>query len=134
MAEARIDIQFSIFLINKPGVLCSVTTALSNAEVNLFALSLVDSGEHGVLRVVGDNPEKMRQALRDSHDRWTETDVIVVRIGNEPGSFAQIATVLSDNGVNVTYSYCTAAEDGGVTMAVFKCSDLEKAMELLKEA
>lgn len=132
MPDIRVDTQFSIFLINKPGVLSSVTTALSEAGINLFALSLVDSGEHGVLRVVGSDREGIRKALRTSHDRWTETDIIVVPLGNEPGSFATIANNLSDNGVDVTYSYCTASEEGGVTNAIFKCKNTEQALELLK--
>ena len=131
MADVRIDIQFSIFLINKPGVLSSVTSALSKAGVNLFALSLVDSGEHGVLRVVGDDPEKTRQALSDSHDRWTETDILVVPISNEPGSFAKIAGLLSEKNCDVVYSYCTSSEAGDSTVAIFKCKDLKQALEIL---
>jgi len=131
MADARIDIQFSIFLINKPGVLSSVTSALSRAGVNLFALSLVDSGEHGVLRVVGDDPEKTRQALQDSHDRWTETDILVVPVSNEPGSFSVIAGKLSDNNLDVIYSYCTSFEAGNETVAIFKCKDLKSALDIL---
>ena len=131
MANPRIGVQFSIFLINKPGILNSVTSAFSDARVNLFALSLVDSGEHGVLRVVSDEPDRAREVLSSSHDRWTETDVLIVPISNDPGSFARIAGNLSSNNLDVMYSYCTSAEDGSSTTAIFKCRDSVAAMKVL---
>lgn len=128
----RIDTQFSIFLINRPGVLAAVTKALAAAGVNVFALSLSDSGEHGVLRIVTDDPDKTREVLNAEHDRWTETDVLLLPIGNEPGTFAKIVETLADASVNVTYAYCTATESGGQTTAVFKIADIETAQKLLK--
>lgn len=127
----RTDTQFSIFLINQPGVMAAVTEALSAAGVNLFALSLSDSGEHGVLRVVTTNPDKTREVLRETHDRWTETDVLVVPIGNEPGAFGQAAKKISDAGVNTLYAYCTANPEADVTTAIFKVVDPEKAKAAL---
>jgi len=132
MSTAKINTQFSIFLVNKPGVLGSVTSALSKAGINIFALSLADSGEHGVLRIVGNDDEAIRNALQESHDRWTETDVIVIPIENTPGAFAGIASRFSENNIDISYSYCTASEDGGETAAVFKCKDMQKAMELFQ--
>jgi hypothetical protein len=129
----RIETQFSIFLINKPGVMGSVTRALAEAGVNLFALSLSDSGEHGVLRVVTSDPRKTQEVLKETHDRWTETDVLVLPIGNEPGIFADLTGKLAEAGLNVTYAYCTADEDGtGTTTAVFKLAEPDKAMSVLK--
>ncbi len=131
MAAMRIETQFSIFLINTPGVLGAVTQALSDMGVNLYALSLTDSGEHGVLRIVCDDEEKARAALRETHDRWTEAEVLVMPIGNQPGAFSIMTKQLADSGVNVTYAYCTAAQEGGSTVAVLKCDDLEKAKSIL---
>jgi hypothetical protein len=128
-----IDTQFSIFLINKPGVLGSVTEALAKNEVNMYALSLSDSGEHGVLRVVGDDPEKTRAVLQETHDRWTETDVLVVPISNAPGAFASTANRLAEGGVNVLYAYCTSPSDVDHARAIFKVSDNDKAKEILAD-
>lgn len=127
------DIQFSIFLVNKPGVMDAVTRALAEAKVNLYALSLTDSGEHGVLRIVCDNPAKAREVLRETHDRWTETDVLVVPIGNTPGAFEAVTRKLAAANININYAFCTAAEGGGGTStAIFKVADVEKALEVLK--
>ncbi|MBN1556239.1 MAG: ACT domain-containing protein [Phycisphaerae bacterium] len=129
----HVDTQFSIFLVNKPGVMDAVTRALAEASVNLFALSLSDSGEHGVLRVVCDNVEKAREVLRETHDRWTETDILVVPIGNTPGAFEAVTRKLAAAGININYAFCTAAEDGGGTStAIFKVADVEKAIQALQ--
>lgn len=127
----REETQFSIFLINKPGVLASVTGALSEADVNIVALSLSDSGEHGVLRILTDDPAKTREVLHAEHDRWTETEVIVFRLEDQPGSFAKAAKKLSEASVNILYAYCTGGFDTGITYAVFKVADTKKAMEVL---
>ena len=82
--------QFSVFLVNKPGVLAAVTTALAKAKVNIIALTLMDSMEHGVLRIVCDNAGAARDVLGRCHDRWTETDVLVLELPNEPGAFAAV--------------------------------------------
>jgi len=86
----RTDTQFSIFLVNRPGVLADVTDALSKAGVNIFALSLSDSGEHGVLRIVTTDSEQTRKVLNKTHDRWTETEILVVPMTNETGAFATL--------------------------------------------
>ena len=127
----RKETQFSVFLINRPGVLASVTGALAKAGVNILALSLSDSGEHGVLRILTDDDARTRTVLNDEHDRWTETDVIVFKLEDQPGAFSDAAAKLSESSVNVLYAYCTGGFDTGVTYAVFKVADTEKAMSVL---
>lgn len=130
----RIATQFSIFLINKPGVLAQVTTTLAKAKINLFALTLTDSGEHGVLRIACDDPDAARKALGKVHDRFTETDVLAVEITNEPGAFASAAQKLADAHININYAYCTGGAKGGKTTAIFKVADLKKAWHVLSPA
>jgi hypothetical protein len=130
----QVETQFSIFLINKPGVLAAVTGALAKAKVNIRALSLSDSGEHGVLRIVCDELDTTRDVLGKAHDRWTETDVLVVELRNEPGAFAGTAQRLADEHININYAYCTGGAPGGRTTAVFKVADLSKAVKVLEAA
>jgi len=129
----RKETQFSIFLVNKPGVLAAVTEALAQAKVNLFALSLSDSGEHGVLRIVCGDAAKTRQVLNDTHDRWTETDVLVITLDNQPGQFGKTVAKLAKAKINVTYAYCTANETGGTTNAIFKVPDIDRAIKTLSK-
>jgi hypothetical protein len=130
----RVTTQFSVFLINKPGVLAAVTGALAKAGVNLNALALMDSGEHGALRVVTDDPDKTRAVLAKTHDRWTETEVLVTELDNQPGSFARLAAALTDAGVNITYAYFSGEPHGGKTTTVIKTADIQKAQAVLQAA
>lgn len=127
----KVETQFSIFLINKPGVLAAVTSALAKAKVNIFALCLSDSGEQGVLRIVCDDAEKTREVLGKAHDRWTETEVLTLDLENRPGAFSHTAQKLADEHVNISYAYCSSGARGGRTTAVFKIADLKKAQKVL---
>ena len=128
----QIEKQFSVFLINRPGILARVTGALAENNVNVLALSLSDSGEHGVLRLVCQDVDKARECLTETHDRWTETDVLVMPINNTPGAFAVLAKKLTDSGMDITYAFFSAAGDGKDTTAVFKIKDLDAAKALLE--
>jgi len=128
----QVQTQFSVYLINKPGVLAGVTGALAKAKVNISALALMDSGEHGALRLVVDDPETTRSELGKISERWTETEVIVMDLENRPGTFAAIAQKLADEHINITYAYCSGGAPGGRTTAVFKVADLKKALKVLK--
>jgi len=126
-----VQTQFSIFLVDKPGVMAVITNALAKARVNLVALTLVDSMEHGVLRIVTNNAEKTREVLGKAHDRWTETEVLLLELANEPGAFATVTTELANAHVNISYAYCTGGAKCGRTTAVFKSADLKKIEKVL---
>jgi len=126
--------QFSVFLINKPGVLAQVAAALAKAKINIIAMALMDSGEHGTLRIVCDDAEKTREVLGKAHDRWTESDVLLVEMENKPGAFAAITQKLAAEHVNIIYAYCTGGAFGGRIIAVFKLADMKKAQRVLQAA
>lgn len=127
------DLQFSVFLVNKPGVLAQVTKALADAKVNVVAMTLVDSQEHGVLRVVVDDPAAARKVLGKLNLPMTETEVLCLDLSNKPGALADVATILGQNHVNINYAYCTSGAAGGRTTGIFKVADVKKAMHVLKE-
>jgi len=129
-----VQTQFSIFLINQPGVLATVTSALAKAKVNVSALTLMDSMEHGVLRLVCNDAAGARAVLGKAHDQWTETDVLVIELANEPGAFSKVAELLAAEHINISYAYCTGGARGGRTTAVFKVADLKKARKVLAKA
>ena len=127
----RTATEFSVFLINQPGVLAAVTGALAKARINIIALTLTDSGDHGVLRIVCDHPAEARTVLGKAHDRWAESEVLVLELENRPGAFAAVAQKLADEHVNIDYAYCTGGAKGGRTTAVFKVNDLIHASHVL---
>ena len=130
--QMQVATQFSVFLINKPGVMATVTGALADADINMVALALMDSGEHGALRIVCDDADKARAILTREHDRWTETDVLTLELDNGPGTFARASKRLAEEQINITYAYCTACGRGGKAMAVFKVADCHKAAKILQ--
>ena len=131
MADVRTAKQFSIFLVNKPGVLAQVTRALADEKVNVVALTLVDSQEHGVLRLVPEDEQRAREVLSKLNLPMTETDVICLDMSNRPGALADIAGLLGENHLNINYAYVTAGAPGGRTTGVFKVPDRNKALKIL---
>ncbi|NLF30612.1 MAG: ACT domain-containing protein [Planctomycetes bacterium] len=129
----RIDTQFSAFLVNRPGVLAQITRQLAKARLNIVAMTLVDSSEHGVLRFVCDNAEKARTVLGSSHDHWTETEVLVFSLPNQPGALATVAELLAEAHINISYGYTSGGAPGGKTTCVFKVADMKKAARLLSK-
>ena len=129
----HIATQFSIFLINKPGILAQVLNALAKGKVNIVAMTMMDSVEHGVLRLVAVQPDHARDILKHISVQVNETEVLCVTLSNKPGALADVATQLSKVHVNINYCYVTAGARGGKTTGVLKVADLPKAIKTLEK-
>lgn len=129
----RSDTQFSVFLVNKPGILARVCQRLAEDKVNIVALSMMDATEHGVLRVVVEDPEQARTTLAALDVPTTETQVLVTTLPNRPGALADVVERLSAAHINVNYAYCTTGAKGGKSLGIFRVSDLKKAVNVLSE-
>jgi hypothetical protein len=132
MPAVRLETQFSVFLVNKPGVLAQVTRAMAESKINIVAMTLVDSQEHGVLRVVAEDAAAARKTLTALNLPMTETEVICLDLSNHPGALADVATLLGKNHININYAYCTSGAPGGRTTGIFKAADHNKAIKLLQ--
>ena len=132
MPDVFTQTQFSLSLINKPGVLAQVAGALADEKVNIKALTLVDSQEHGVLRLVADNAGHAQSVLAKLNLPMTQTDVLCLELPNQPGVLADIAGLLGENHINISYAYCTSGAPGGRTTAIFKVADPKKAQQVLR--
>ncbi len=124
--------QFSVFMVNKPGVLAQALGEFAKAKINITAITMMDSVEHGVMRVVFEKPDKAREVLSKLNMPYNETDVLCVDLANKAGALAAVAEKLSKGHINITYAYCTAGGKGGRTTGVLKLSDVKKAMKLLE--
>jgi hypothetical protein len=129
----RTDTQFSVFLANKPNVLAQVCQRLADDKVNILALSMMDATEHGVLRIVVENPERARKSLTAVNVPMAETTVLLTALPNHPGAMADVVARLASNHINVNYAYCTTGAPGGHTLGVFRVSDVKKATQVLDE-
>jgi hypothetical protein len=126
--------QISVFLENKPGRMANVLSALAREKVNLTALTVMDSHEHSVLRLVADDLNKTRQVIRSLGTPFAETDVVVVELRNQVGALAHVCELLAAEHVNLEYAYCSAGGRNGKTLGVFKVSNTEKALRVLSES
>ena len=106
--DMYIDTQFSIFLINKPGVLAQTLNELAKEKINVVALTMMDSVEHGVLRLTASNPGETRATLSRLNVPVNETDVLCINLPNKAGALADVASRLSAAHVNINYASGTA--------------------------
>jgi len=124
--------QFSIFLANKPGVLSRIFRELGRAKINIDAIAMMDSTEHGVLRMIVDDPAGGRSVLRSINIPYNETEVLAVTLPNRPGAAADFCERLSEAHINVGYMYCTGGAAGGKSVVVMKVPDIKKAAKVLE--
>lgn len=123
--------QVSVFLENKPGRLAKVLSALAKEKVNLTALTVMDSHEHSVLRMVTDDVAKTAKVLDALGARHAQSDVLLVELRNQVGALAHVCELLGTEHVNIDYAYCSAGGRNGKTYGIFKVSNTEKAMKVL---
>ncbi len=125
-------VQFSIFLVNKPGVLSQIFRELAKAKINITSLAMMDSVEHGVLRLIADAPDTARPIFQSLNVPVTETDVLGVSLSNRPGAAADLCDRLSSAHIHIGYMYCTTGARGGKTIVVLKVPDIKKAIKILE--
>ena len=127
-----ITTQFSVFLINKPGVLAKTLSALAKEKINVVALTMMDSVEHGVLRLVTEKPEETRALFGKINATVDETEVLCIVLSNRSGALANVTSRLAEAHININYAYCTSGARGGKTTGILKVADTAKAMKLLQ--
>ena len=128
----HIATQFSIFMVNKPGVLARVLGEFAQEKINIMAITMMDSVEHGVMRVVFAAPEKAKTVLAKLNMPYNETNVLCITLANQSGALAAVAEKLGKSHINISYAYCTAGAKGGRTTGVLKVADVKKAMKILE--
>lgn len=116
---------------HKPGVLAQVSRQIAQARINILAMTMTDSSEHGVLRLVAEDADRLRSALTELNLPTTETDVLLCDLPNRPGSLADVCSQLAEAHINISYAYCTTGANGGKTKGIFKVADSKKATKLL---
>ena len=125
--------QFSVFMVNKPGTLAQVLSAFAREKINVVAVTMVDSMEHGVMRVVTANHNKAGNILAKLNMAYNQTDVICVTLSNKPGAIAEVVEKLARHHINIAYAYCTAGAKGGKTTGVLKVANVKKTIKILEE-
>lgn len=124
--------QISVFLENKLGRLSEAAEVLAKNGIDISALSLADTDEYGVLRMIVSDPDKAKNALGESGVICKVTDALVVAIDDRPGGFSESLRILTDNGIEVKYMYACVSREQGKAIMVLSVADPAKADELIR--
>jgi len=123
--------QISIFLENRTGRLAEITGLLGDRGINIRALSLADTADFGILRLIVDDVEKAKSALREEGVTFGETEVLAVEVPDVPGGLARILKVLTEEQINVEYMYAFVMSPSQSAVMVFRFEDPQQALGAL---
>jgi len=125
--------QISIFIENKSGRLAEVTAILGKSGINIRALSLADTSDFGILRLIVDDSEKALKVLREQRFTVSITNVIGVAVPDSPGGLTSILQILDNNNVNVEYMYAFVERSGDNAVIIFRFDDIDEAISALSK-
>jgi hypothetical protein len=125
--------QISVFLENTTGRLSEVTKTLARAGINLRAISIADTADFGILRLIVDKNEEAVNALTSAGFTTRQTSVVAVEIEDVPGSLAGLMELFQQSQVNIEYLYASLEGRAGKAVVIFKLEDHDKGLRILKE-
>jgi len=126
-------VQIYVFLENKSGRLAELTSALAEASINIRALSLAETIDYGVLRLIVDKPAAARKALSEAGFTVTETEVVAVEMPDRPGGLAGIVDLVTQSGLNIEYLYAFVGQRGENAVVIFRIDDVKAAVAALQQ-
>ena len=126
--------QISVFVENQPGSMMNVTNVLTEAHVNIRAISTFDTPEFGIMRLVVDDPVRAKESLTSKGFVNRVSDVIGAELKDEKGNLNQMLKILADGQINVNYIYSVVIREGKAPVMVLHTDDFEKAESVLKQA
>ena len=125
--------QISVFIENKKGALAACTRYIADNGINIRALSIADTQDFGILRIICENPDNAVEVLQNAGYLTMVTDVLATAISDEPGSLAAILGVLAEADIAVEYTYAFLSAKAGAYM-IFRVDDNQKAAAALAGA
>ncbi len=125
--------QISVFVENRPGRLVEITNVLGDANVDMRAMSIADTTDFGILRLIVDKPEAALSALREAEYVSSVTKVVAVRIEDKPGSLSAVLKKLAEGNVSIEYLYAFITRKTDAAYVVFRLDDNELGEQLLLE-
>ena len=126
--------QISVFVENKPGKLAELTDYLHQHDIDMRALSIAETQDFGIVRMIVGDAYKASQVLKESGYVVSITPVLAVEMSDEPGSLYKILKVLGDGGVNLDYTYAFLGQKAATAYMVLRVEDNEKAIEVLSKS
>ncbi|HOK51658.1 MAG TPA: amino acid-binding protein [Bacteroidales bacterium] len=124
--------QLTVFLENKKGRLTEVTKVLSNNKINISALSIADTADFGLLRMIVDNPEKAEEQLKSSGFAVHVNEVICMIVPDEPGGLYRALEILTNADIGIEYLYAFSSENKKASV-VIRTDEVQKTIDILQE-
>lgn len=124
--------QLSIFIENKSGRLAEITRILGDAGINIRALSLADTSDFGILRLIVNDVETAKGVLKEKGFTVNKTEVVAVEVPDQPGGLSTILQALDSELINVEYMYAFVERCGGNAVIIFRFDETDKAITTLK--
>ena len=125
--------QLSVFVENRHGRMLDIAKTLAANDIDISALSLADTSDFGVLRLIVDKPDKAKAALNELGIVVKISDVIAIVMDDAPGGMAQALEVISENGISIEYMYACIGKTSGKALMVLRTEDIDKAEKILDE-
>ncbi len=126
--------QISVFLENKPGRLTAAVDVLAKNGIDISALTLADTAEYGVLRMIVDQPDRAKEVLNEAGIVAHISHVVGIAMDDVPGGAVTILHTLSDNGLSIEYTYACVGRISGKALMVVRTDDRRKAEEILEKS
>ena len=127
----EITTQLALFLANKPGTLAAVCDALAAAKINIFGLTISDTVDHAVVRMVLSDYKRALSIFEEHGTLVLENEVLMLEHDNKPGTLSEIAKKLAAEDVNIEYAYLATAPTAEKGVLIFRPNNLKKAFEIL---
>ena len=124
--------QISVFMQNQPGHLQKVLKTLAEGNINIISLTIAESEDFGVLRLIVDDPKKAFDFLTKNNIRCSSTDVLAIEIGDEPGSLYRAIDSLAKMNLNIEYMYAFSKRVNNSAVMIFRFDDIEAAKKALE--
>lgn len=126
--------QISVFAENKQGRLAEITGLLADNQININALSIADTKDYGILRLIVNDTDKAYEVLKKENIIVSVTDVLAVAINDTPGEFAKAVRLLSDGGIGVEYAYAFITSQVGTAYVILRVEDNVEAGKILEKS
>lgn len=124
--------QISVFLENRPGQLEEITRLLADNGVDLRAISIAETADYGILRLIADDAERAASILVSNGNILTMTPITIVGVPDEPAALSKLLAVIAGGGVDIVYMYSLFANANGKAYMVFRVADKDKLVEVLE--
>jgi hypothetical protein len=125
--------QIAVFLENKSGRLAEITRILAENEINIRALSVADTADFGILRLIVDKVDLAKEVLRAGGFTVGKTNVVAVEVPDRAGGLASVLKVINEVGLNVEYMYAFVNKSGANAVLIFRFDEMDKAIAILQE-